>query len=111
MATVEREDLVQPRALRASTLGEAFLRTASERADHVALRTPRDRTTITWREYRERVERIAAGLAGPGRAGGPRRATRRWRRADAAQPARVPPGRHGRAAARGHAVLDLQHLD
>jgi len=66
MATVEREDLGQPLALRASTLGEAFLRTASERADHVALRTPRDRTTITWREYRERVERIAAGLAGLG---------------------------------------------
>jgi long-subunit acyl-CoA synthetase (AMP-forming) len=66
MATVQREELGQPLALRASTLGEAFLRTASERPDQVALRTPRDRTTITWREYRERVERIAAGLAGLG---------------------------------------------
>jgi long-subunit acyl-CoA synthetase (AMP-forming) len=66
MATVAREDLGQPLALRASTLGEAFLRTASERPDEVALRTPRDRTTITWREYRERVERIAAGLAALG---------------------------------------------
>jgi long-subunit acyl-CoA synthetase (AMP-forming) len=66
MATVERADDTQPLALRASTLGEAFLRTASERPDQVALRTPRDRTTITWREYRERVERIAAGLAALG---------------------------------------------
>ncbi len=66
MATVERADDTQPLALRASTLGEAFLRTASERPDQVALRTPRDRMTITWREYRERVERIAAGLAGLG---------------------------------------------
>jgi long-chain acyl-CoA synthetase len=66
MATVEREDLGQPLALRASTLGEAFLRTASERPDQVALRTPRDRTRMTWREYRERVERIAAGLAALG---------------------------------------------
>jgi long-subunit acyl-CoA synthetase (AMP-forming) len=66
MATVEREDLGQPLALRASTLAEAFLRTASERPDDVALRTPRGRVQITWREYRERVERIAAGLAGLG---------------------------------------------
>jgi long-subunit acyl-CoA synthetase (AMP-forming) len=66
MATVERADLGQPLALRATTLSEAFLRTASERPDAVALRTPRDRTTITWLEYRERVERIAAGLASLG---------------------------------------------
>jgi long-chain acyl-CoA synthetase len=66
MATVERDELGHPLALRASTLGEAFLRTVSERPDQVALRTPRDRMTITWREYRERVERIAAGLAALG---------------------------------------------
>ena len=48
------------------TLAEAFLRTASERPDEVALRTPGDRVQITWREYRERVERIAAGLASLG---------------------------------------------
>jgi long-subunit acyl-CoA synthetase (AMP-forming) len=66
MATVEREDLSHPLALRATTLAEAFLRTASERPDAVALRTPRGRVQITWREYRERVERIAAGLAGLG---------------------------------------------
>jgi long-subunit acyl-CoA synthetase (AMP-forming) len=56
----------QPLALRAKTLCEAFLRTASERPDAIALRTPRDGVTITWREYRDRVERIAAGLAALG---------------------------------------------
>jgi long-chain acyl-CoA synthetase len=66
MATVERADFEQPLALRAKTLCEAFLRTASERPDAIALRTPRDGLTITWREYRDRVERIAAGLAALG---------------------------------------------
>jgi long-chain acyl-CoA synthetase len=66
MATVEREDLSQPLALRAGTLAEAFLRTASERADHFALRTPRGRVQITWHQYRQRVERIAGGLASLG---------------------------------------------
>ena len=51
-----------PLALRATTLCEAFVRTAGERPDDVALRTPRDATVITWTEYAERVERIAAGL-------------------------------------------------
>jgi long-subunit acyl-CoA synthetase (AMP-forming) len=51
-----------PLALRATTLCEAFVRTAAERPDDVALRTPRDATVITWTEYAERVERIAAGL-------------------------------------------------
>jgi long-subunit acyl-CoA synthetase (AMP-forming) len=66
MATVERADFEQPLALRAKTLCEAFLRTAAERPDAVALRTPRDGLTITWREYRDRVERLAAGLAALG---------------------------------------------
>ena len=51
-----------PLALRAGTLCEAFVRTAAERPGDVALRTPRDTTVITWAEYAERVERIAAGL-------------------------------------------------
>src|SRR3954470_18832679 len=66
MATVENAVVEQPLALRAKTLCEAFLRTASERPDQVALRTPRDGVTITWGEYRDRVERIAAGLAALG---------------------------------------------
>jgi long-subunit acyl-CoA synthetase (AMP-forming) len=51
-----------PLALRASTLCEAFVRTAAERPGDVALRTPRDLRVVTWAEYTERVERIAAGL-------------------------------------------------
>src|SRR5829696_9467477 len=51
-----------PLALRATTLCEAFVRTAADRPDAVALRTPRDATTVTWAQYSERVERIAAGL-------------------------------------------------
>jgi long-subunit acyl-CoA synthetase (AMP-forming) len=66
MATLEREAVSPPLALRATTLAEAFVRTANERADHFALRTPRGRVQITWHQYREHVRRIAAGLASLG---------------------------------------------
>jgi long-chain acyl-CoA synthetase len=49
-----------------STLCEAFQDTAARLADEVALRTPGDTVSLTWRQYAERVERIAAGLAGLG---------------------------------------------
>jgi long-chain acyl-CoA synthetase len=55
-----------PAALEAPTLCHAFQATAAERPDEVALRTPGDAVTITWREYAARVERIAAGLAALG---------------------------------------------
>jgi long-subunit acyl-CoA synthetase (AMP-forming) len=41
---------------------EAFQLTASERSDEVALRTIGDGVSITFAEYAERVQRIAAGL-------------------------------------------------
>ncbi len=50
-------------SVEASTLCEAFQMTAARFADNVALRTPDDAVSITWREYAERVERIAGGLA------------------------------------------------
>ena len=53
-------------ALDAQTLCEAFQRTAGRYADQVALRTPGDVVSITWAEYADRVERIAAGLAALG---------------------------------------------
>jgi long-subunit acyl-CoA synthetase (AMP-forming) len=56
----------QPAALSAATLCEAFQVTAAERPDAVALRTPGDAASITWAEYAQRVERIAAGLAALG---------------------------------------------
>jgi long-chain acyl-CoA synthetase len=49
-----------------STLCEAFQRAAGLNPDAVALRTPGGAVEITWREYAERVRRIAAGLAGLG---------------------------------------------
>jgi long-chain acyl-CoA synthetase len=49
-----------------TTLCEAFQDTAARLADEVALRTPGDTVSITWRQYAERVQRIAAGLAGLG---------------------------------------------
>jgi len=49
-----------------ATLCEAFQRAAAVNPDGVALRTPGGAVEVTWREYGERVRRIAAGLAGLG---------------------------------------------
>ena len=56
----------RPLALDAPTLVHAFQYTAAQRPDEVALRNPGDAVSLTWREYAERVERIAAGLAALG---------------------------------------------
>jgi long-chain acyl-CoA synthetase len=53
----------RPAALDAPTLCHAFQATAAERPDEIALRNPGDQIAITWREYAERVEAIASGLA------------------------------------------------
>ena len=53
-------------ALASETMCEAFQNTVATRGDRIALRTKGDATRITWREYGERVTRIAAGLAGIG---------------------------------------------
>jgi long-subunit acyl-CoA synthetase (AMP-forming) len=50
-------------ATKAATIVEAFRLTAGERAEEVAIRTQGDETSITWAEYRDRVESLAAGLA------------------------------------------------
>ncbi len=47
---------------RAASLCEAFQRTAATHADAVALRTPGGATELTWADYAQRVEAIAAGL-------------------------------------------------
>ncbi|MGO9760110.1 MAG: AMP-binding protein [Solirubrobacteraceae bacterium] len=57
-------------ALDAATLCEAFQRTSAYHAEQVALRTPGGDVEITWREYAERVRRLAAGLAALGIARG-----------------------------------------
>ncbi|MBF6077583.1 long-chain fatty acid--CoA ligase [Nocardia beijingensis] len=51
---------------RFDTLPAAFQHNAIVDPDAVALRTPGDATTLTWREYARRVRLIAAGLAGLG---------------------------------------------
>lgn len=48
------------------TIPEAFQETVTLRPEQVAIRTVGGTTTITWREYAERVKVIAAGLAGLG---------------------------------------------
>jgi len=53
----------RPRALAAATVAEAFRITADERPDAVALRTQGGASEWTWREVRERVDALAAGLA------------------------------------------------
>jgi len=49
-----------------ATMCEAFQRVAAVDPDAVALRTPGDTKTLTWREYAAEVRRAAAGLAGIG---------------------------------------------
>ena len=51
---------------RPATLCEAFQRTAAIDPDAVALRTPGDKQTLTWRQYADQVREVAAGLAGLG---------------------------------------------
>src|ERR1700745_3018168 len=53
-------------ALDATTLCEAFQVTARRFADQVALRTPGDGVRLSWREYAERVRRLAGGLHAAG---------------------------------------------
>ncbi|ANN16160.1 AMP-dependent synthetase [Amycolatopsis orientalis] len=44
------------------SLCHVFQRTVAESGDAVALRTPDDAVSLTWRRYGERVRRLAAGL-------------------------------------------------
>src|SRR5512133_1503558 len=53
-------------AVGAATIAEAFRITAASRADDVAVRTKGDEVAWTWGELRERVDALAAGLAGLG---------------------------------------------
>src|SRR5215210_332032 len=56
----------RPPGLEAATMAEAFQITAREDADKPALRTKDDSVSLTWGEYGEKVERLAAGLAALG---------------------------------------------
>ena len=56
----------RPVGLQAATVAEAFQATAKANPDRCALRTKGDEFSITWREYADKVEATAAGLAGLG---------------------------------------------
>jgi long-subunit acyl-CoA synthetase (AMP-forming) len=49
-----------------TSVADAFQTTAAAHPDRVALRTREDEFSITWREYADRVERAAGGLAALG---------------------------------------------
>jgi long-chain acyl-CoA synthetase len=52
--------------LTATTIAEAFRQTVERKPDEVAIRTKGDAFSITWGELRQRVDALAAGLAGLG---------------------------------------------
>ncbi len=56
----------RPPALDAGTLCEALVTNAAHHADHIALRTPEDRPSLTYAGALERVRILAAGLHGLG---------------------------------------------
>jgi long-chain acyl-CoA synthetase len=64
VSTARRSE--RPAGLDASTVAEAFQLTAAAHPDRVALRLKGDEFAISWREYAEKVRRVAAGLAGLG---------------------------------------------
>ena len=49
-----------------STLPQAFQQTAALQPDAVAIRTTGDEVTVTWRQYADRMRKIATGLAALG---------------------------------------------
>src|SRR5919201_3208477 len=66
MATTEATRSDRPVGLGASTLCEAFQLTAAAHPDRIALRTKGGELELSWRDYAERVRRLAAGLAALG---------------------------------------------
>jgi long-chain acyl-CoA synthetase len=66
MAVTTEPRAGRPVGLRAATVAEAFQATARATPDRCALRTKGDAFSITWREYADKVEATAAGLAGLG---------------------------------------------
>ena len=56
----------RPAGLDASTVAEAFQLTAAAHPDRIALRLKGDELAISWREYADKVRRLAGGLAGLG---------------------------------------------
>jgi long-subunit acyl-CoA synthetase (AMP-forming) len=60
------ESSTAPRKVTATTIAEAFRQTVARKPDEVAIRTKGDAFTISWAQLRDRVDALAAGLAGLG---------------------------------------------
>src|SRR4051812_14039544 len=60
------ESSTPPRKVTATTIAEAFRQTVERKPDDVAIRTKGDAFTITWGQLRQRVDALAAGVAGLG---------------------------------------------
>jgi len=65
---LEGSTVVAPerRALAAKTMAEAFRLTVEQYGDRTAVRTKDDEISLTWGQLRDRVDGLAAGLAGLG---------------------------------------------
>lgn len=63
MTDADHTVFVHPSGAQVATLPQAFQQTAALLPDTLAIRTVGDEVAITWREYADRVRRIAAGLA------------------------------------------------
>ena len=66
MTESDQTVFVHPSGTPVSTLPQAFQQTQALLPDKLAIRTVGDEVVITWREYADRVRRIAAGLAALG---------------------------------------------
>ena len=66
MAEIDHTVFVHPSGAAVSTLPQAFQQTSALLPDTLAIRTVGDEVVVTWREYADRVRRIAAGLAALG---------------------------------------------
>ncbi|ETW22130.1 AMP-dependent synthetase/ligase [Mycobacterium gastri] len=66
MANGDPTAIRHPSGALVSTLPQAFQQTAALKPDAVAIRTTGDAVVLTWRQYADRVRKIAAGLAALG---------------------------------------------
>jgi long-subunit acyl-CoA synthetase (AMP-forming) len=66
MTEGSRTEVRHPSGATVSTLPQAFQETAALQPDSVAIRTVGNKVAITWREYADRVRKIAAGLTALG---------------------------------------------
>src|SRR3712207_1707495 len=62
-STADRAETPLEEDVGARTVIEAFHKTVESSGDATAIRTKGDAFTITWRELRERVDKLAAGLS------------------------------------------------